>query len=666
MGLDIRYIPSKMFQESILDKDTGCALAAGVVKFYKDNARTTPKEVFKITGSPPNYTYVSIGTEVTLNAVGAFDDGLGNDIIPYLYPYDSSGNLELYYCTVESAGAVAQFTRPGFPNLDDRGVAGADINNYIPNGQFLLHRDITEDFVVSREAGEITADITTIAEGGWFFERSSGSTAKDFVFFDRFGSYVDIPSASPRFAIRIKNEIPDGTDTKKMLRITFKDVNKFASATDFYTFSFIGKSDSGAEANVDIQQIKDYGSGGSSTDTIDLTTVTLSTSYKVFNIPFIPGTNSGKTIGSNEDDTISLALSFPTSFVFENSFDNFILTDGDVTIGAFPPTTNAEFTRDTMTYMPVPAYEGQFAHLPIKNGVNGFEYDDSLIGKYLPSSTEDLEIGEHWADGIDQRVADYSSDGIPYRRVYEKWSKNSAIGLSIYGAASSEMEVFPNGAIPTASYQMRAKSAGAVTAAADGAIPTGFTFTPVAPNPYVVDILFLAASALSGGEYWTYQNTNLNNFIVWYEKDGSGSRPVGSPFDYLKVEITAADTAADVANKTARIINGYSIQFPDWRGYFMRITDDMGGSAAGRDPDAASRGDRGDTGVGNVVGTTQSFALEDHDHNFKELTGGGGTIPITGGAEGYPGVPTGLVNAPAQVSTETRSLNRYANLAIKY
>ena len=667
MGLDTRYIPSKYFQEGILDKTTGCPLAAGIVTFYRDSARTTPKEIFKISGSPPNYTYTSLGTSITLSGIGTFEDSFGNDLIPYFYPYDANGNLDLYYVTVESAGFVSQFTREGIPNLAERDVEGADVNNYIPNGQFLLHHDITEDLVVSREAGQITSDITAVSEGGWFFERSSGSTAKDFVFFDRFGSYTSTPDGSPRFAIRVKNEIPDGTDTKKVLRVTFRDVNKFATTTEFYTFSFVGKSDSGSPSNIDILQIKNYGTGGSAEDSPTLDTITLSTSYTTYNIPFIPGDNSGETIGIEEDDTISFAISFPTSFTFENSFDNFVLTDGDVALAAFPITTNAEFIRDSLNYTPAPGYKNQHIYLPKILGPEGEIYDTRHIGYYVPKSTEILEIGELWCDGSAFRVDSYSSDNIPFRRLYEKWAVNSLIGLSLYGTDITELIMLNFGGFPSAIYEIKAQTAGAPTPPADGAVPTGFTFNLITPNPLLMNITFLAASTLSGGEYFTYYNLLGQKIIVWYEVDGAGIRPVETAVAYIKIVLLGTDIASTVANKTSIGVNGFIIKIPDWRGYFMRITDDMGVGAAGRDPDAATRTDRGDTQAGNKVGTIQGQDVQPHPHPFTDNTVGNtsptGPIPSGGATFGNVTVP----NATAiNTGTETRPINRYTNLAVLY
>jgi len=61
-----------------------------------------------------------------------------------------------------------------------------------------------------------------------------------------------------------------------------------------------------------------------------------------------------------------------------------------------------------------------------------------------------------------------------------------------------------------------------------------------------------AASALSGGEYFTISSPTTG-YYVWYTKDGTGTDPAPGGTG-IKVEILATDTAAQVASKTAAAI----------------------------------------------------------------------------------------------------------------
>src|SRR3972149_10425988 len=105
MGLDLRYIPATYFQLNFIDKTTAMPLAGGKVYFWKDQARNVAKDIFQLSGSPPNYTYTALPNPCTLNANGTFQDNSGNDIVPYFFPLDVNGSTELYFIEVYSAGS---------------------------------------------------------------------------------------------------------------------------------------------------------------------------------------------------------------------------------------------------------------------------------------------------------------------------------------------------------------------------------------------------------------------------------------------------------------------------------------------------------------------------------------------------------------------------------
>jgi hypothetical protein len=140
MAINPLYIPLFNIEEVILDKDTGLPLAGGVVSFFRDSQRLTPKPVYQIAGTSPNYTFVSVGSVLTLGLSGTFVDQNGDPFVPYAYPYDSEGNLDLYYVTVVSEGAVDQFTREAVPYVDTSGVPPSErtsTENEIANPQFV-------------------------------------------------------------------------------------------------------------------------------------------------------------------------------------------------------------------------------------------------------------------------------------------------------------------------------------------------------------------------------------------------------------------------------------------------------------------------------------------------------------------------------------------------
>src|SRR6266478_8222714 len=140
MSISTLYIPLFTIEEVILDKDTGLPLSGGIVSFFRDSQRTTPKDVFQISGVSPNYTFTDVGAVFTLGLSGTFVDGNGNPFVPYAFPYDAAGELDLYFVTVVSAGGVPQFTREAVPYVPPGNVPPEDrtnTENELCNPQFV-------------------------------------------------------------------------------------------------------------------------------------------------------------------------------------------------------------------------------------------------------------------------------------------------------------------------------------------------------------------------------------------------------------------------------------------------------------------------------------------------------------------------------------------------
>jgi microcystin-dependent protein len=89
--------------------------------------------------------------------------------------------------------------------------------------------------------------------------------------------------------------------------------------------------------------------------------------------------------------------------------------------------------------------------------------------------------------------------------------------------------------------------------------------------------------------------------------------------------------------------SGANFNLPNPRGYFLRFHD----NAAGVDPDAASRTNRGDGTTGDSVGTKQLDAFKAHDHSAA-VTDPGHTHPVPAGS----GVAT-VQNDEADVEVAT-------------
>lgn len=133
MALNSMYIVATDLNPYFVNKITGQPLAAGTISFYEDSSRTTPKAVYELTGSPPNYTYTALPNSLTLSSVGTIVDTNGNQVALYYYPYDAEGNVQLYYIVVKDSAGTVQFTREAWPNVTDESSASSEINNVVIN-----------------------------------------------------------------------------------------------------------------------------------------------------------------------------------------------------------------------------------------------------------------------------------------------------------------------------------------------------------------------------------------------------------------------------------------------------------------------------------------------------------------------------------------------------
>jgi len=677
VGLNTKYIPSKYFQEYLVDKDTGLPLAGGIVTFYKDQARTQLKPMYQLSGSPPNYTYTSIGSTLTLSSVGTFQDGSGNDIVPYFYPYDENGNTELYYITVYSALGVFQFSREGEPNVGSSATDTSDVESYIANGQFLVHNDILEEGVVT---GKITTDITNIAQGGWTFERSTGSTAIDFITFPRFGSAVTNPTATPRYACRMYCQTASVGDLFKAVRLKYKDVNKFTSPADqVYTLSFSAVSNLTGSGSLSIYLIKYYGSGIGPTpeERIHIKDLSISTSYTTYNVPITFPNNDGKIIGDNDDDYLQISFEYSTSTSSDISITDVVLAKGNLEINQYPVEPEFEVVYKSLAgFLPVPAYDGSDLELPLLLSSSGLKYDRGHIGrKYdlaIPFSPS-IHTNMLHANGATYDTFAKSTNGIPYKRLrdYLQLTNTPSInywGQPRYGTGSDYCTATgPADSSGDHLYLTINVLNSVAPNAADGSIPTTFTFTnsTVYTNFKSTEIGCVAASSITGGSYFHFSDNASRKYIVWYKKDGVGTKPATAAYKYIEVDIEGTDTAQMIRNKTCTTINYQYFAVPDWRGAFFRMVD----SDRGFDPDRNSRHPSVDFssqyfGVsGDNVGSVQYGELHSHTHAYYK------PVVSTLASSQTGGTLVNAIVADTVVYTggnETRPVNYYVDCAIGF
>ena len=339
-GLNTYFVPLTILQEQFWDKLTDAPLAGGKLYFFQDEARTIPKPIYVLTGSPPDYTYAVTSpsaTSITLSSIGTVNDSSGNNLVIYGYPYDDtefdgSGNIQLYYMTAYDSDGSFEFSVGGFPNVpyEENEQASGHEKNFIKNGQFVLNDG----------AKSISATSTKLAYGDWNYIRSS-NTATDAVSFIRFGSPIagGSPSANPRYSCNVSCTVT-GTDSYKALEVRFSDVNRFSDTVQ--TLSLFFEATSSVNSIITVDLYKYFGSGGSSpvsTQIVDSTTLDSTWTPVTCSFPF--GSNIGKTIGPNNDDYFSIRVIFPPTTTFNISTTDFVLYLGSELITAYPFGTNS-------------------------------------------------------------------------------------------------------------------------------------------------------------------------------------------------------------------------------------------------------------------------------------------------------------------------------------
>jgi microcystin-dependent protein len=153
---------------------------------------------------------------------------------------------------------------------------------------------------------------------------------------------------------------------------------------------------------------------------------------------------------------------------------------------------------------------------------------------------------------------------------------------------------------------------------------------------------------------------------------------------YLRATYPTLTTALGCSGATCAYGAADTTHFnvPDFRGRFLRGTDNMGSGAASRDPGAGSRTAMATGGnTGNNVGSVQTDSFQGHWHDqWMRSDIGGATVGRYGGILDGTGANTSMgagvnnwvrspisdgSNGTPRTATETRPINGYVNYIVK-
>ncbi len=517
-NLDPRFICTSDLELLLRDNASGLPLSGGIVTFYSDVNRTVLKPVYQLTGTPGNYTYAPLNNPCVLSSAGTFQDALGNNIVPYYYPFtgtpaQNTNVQELYYIVVQNSGFVPQFTRQGWPQSAGGGgssVTGAELINFIPNGQFLANNNAiamlapgTQPYVQYSLGSGNVVDAQPIAQGGWNFLYSDGTTAtfkNSFSLIPNSGGYAGITSY-PRYAFNFQCLSIGDTPTYRDLQISWPDAYKFSAGIvngvyPTYNLFFNAKSNDSNTYSFTLSIVW-YLGGNQTPVVIPIGTISIgSSSYATYNFPITFPTPAGSLSGNN-DDYVAIDIKGPST-PWNVSFTDFVLYEGNTALTSFPTDTNAEMlSQGVAGWMPTPDSKwqnGNNLYLPLVLTPQGMTFDQSQVGTVVGKMTTTAVNNELLCDGSTYITTAYSALGIPYSRL-QNVLFNSSINIPYFGTGQDFSQIhISSGALST--LILCTNAAGAQTHPSDGTNPTGFNFTPTTnpTNPGSTGYNYLAGS----------------------------------------------------------------------------------------------------------------------------------------------------------------------------
>lgn len=444
---------------------------------------------------------------------------------------------------------------------------------------------------------------------------------------------------------------------------TFKDfIFEIGTVESFVNqpISFAFQGQSATTSPVDVYIVQHFGTGGGAPSAdveTNIGTKNLLVTFSKYEISGVtPPGIGGKTLGTNGDDRfeihIRMPLNVPSAIV---DLTNDQLNEGNsaLSFAAFP--AKKSYVQDRSLQLPkistLNPFESKFDMVSFLNLSTGL-YNlrpENPVGTILQL------FGETIPDGYLPLHGSYAITTI-YKRLFDYWAG------AMFGIEDSSCTA----TVATNVVTITNSSNGAVTAISD--VDTGFAFavtqTGTALLPQISTVTTNAASTLSNGdsfEYTTVAKVGLLSDYTPYFRINYEDKPPLTSRTLVPIDITGTETANELAIIIKNAMNPIAYYLPDARALFFRAwnngrTDDF------KDPDAATRLDRGDGTTGDAVGTTQADEFEEHTHPIWA------NDAKTSGAFDEDGRPTYTVKTTTDPrgGAESRGKNIYVLVCIKF
>lgn len=325
-------VAAPMLQDVLIDNVTGLPMSNGVVTMYQDTSRTTFKNWYYQSGTTGSYTYLTLPNPLTLSGVGTIQDGNGNDVIPYYYPYDESTNPanptpQAYYVTVVDSDGQSQFTRQNFPFLPvvDSNPTDVTLRNYLVNNVFWRNNASPTGLTLTNT---LNTTLAPSAHDGFsmpdlqFFKNAMG--AVDTITFNTFDatdflSPTNLGDVTPEYYLNFNCSVT-GSETSKYIQIPITlHLKTLKSAPVTFTIWSRCNNSGGMGGNLlKISRVQFTGTGTVSPMVTPSATITMpdnGTWLKTV-VSFSMQSIDGVTIGNAGDDAYYLQISYPVGVTF--------------------------------------------------------------------------------------------------------------------------------------------------------------------------------------------------------------------------------------------------------------------------------------------------------------------------------------------------------------
>jgi hypothetical protein len=367
MALNPLYMVSINLQEYVVDKNTGLPLSGGYIECWQDTSRTTPKLVYQLTGSPPNYTYSPLPNPIQLSAIGVPVNANDDQVHIYYYPYDEDGNLQLYYITVYSEEDVLQYTLEAWPNITEV-TSPTDTNNstanQLSNPQFVTVNFISEEGLTI-EFDDAVSEQSYLIAPDWELIVTSIGSGSIIVQQEALAGSLNIPTNPP-------NKVtfqPEGNNiTSLILRQRLpNNPSIWSTTTDsegYLSGIMLIQSLDGQAQTISMQYTQ---SAGASSPQIIVSGSTLTTGYQLLNDTVL--LNAGTNTDSGESAEVFIDIVLPTNGYYAlTSLQVVGLNDDEVEVSFEQETTNRQI--DHLFHY----YKSQLDFKPIKSYLCGWDF----------------------------------------------------------------------------------------------------------------------------------------------------------------------------------------------------------------------------------------------------------------------------------------------------